>query len=49
MELVWNPILIMTLLVLSIDSIKYVMDLLAGVLNVLNDVVSLVSFGLNMS
>ena len=41
--------LIMTLLVLSISSIQYVIDLLANVLNVLNEVVSPVSFGLDMS
>jgi hypothetical protein len=41
--------LIMTLLVLSIGSVQYVMDLLVDVLNVLNEVVSPVSFGLDMS
>ncbi len=41
--------LIMTLLVLSIGSIQYVMDLLADVMNVLNEADSSVSFGLDMS
>ena len=41
--------LIMSLLVLSIGFVQYVMDLLVDVLNVLNEVVSLVSFRLDMS
>jgi hypothetical protein len=41
--------LIMTLLVLSIGFVQYVMDLLVDVLNVLNEVVSPVSFRLDMS
>ena len=49
MELVWQPMLIMSLLVLSIDSVQYVMDLLANVMNVLNEVVFLFKFELDMS
>ena len=41
--------LIMTLLVLSIGSIQYVMDLLADVLNALNEAIIPISFGLDMS
>ena len=41
--------LIMMLIVLSIGSVQYVMDLLVDVLNALNDVVSLISFRLYMS
>ena len=40
--------LIMPLLVLSIDSFQYVMNLLVNVLNVLNEVVHLRSFRLDM-
>ena len=41
--------LIMSLLVLSIGSVQYVMDLLADVINVLNEVVLLVIFRIDMS
>jgi len=41
--------LIMTLLVLSIGFVQYIMDLLADVLNALNEVVGPFSFGLNVS
>ena len=41
--------LIMALLVLSVASTQYIMDLLVDVLNALNEVVSPVSFGLDMS
>jgi hypothetical protein len=41
--------LIMSLLVLSIGFVQYVMDLLVDVLNVLNEVIFLVGFGLDMS
>jgi len=41
--------LIMILLVLSIGFVQYVMDLLVDVLNVLNEAISLVNFGLEMS
>ena len=41
--------LIMALFVLRIGSFKYIMDLLMDVLNALNEVVSLVRFGLDMS
>jgi len=44
-----HSMLIMALLVLSIGSIQYIMDLLANVLNVLNEVVSSFSFGLNVN
>ena len=40
--------LIMSLLVLSIGSMQYVMNLLVDVLNVLNEFVHLVSFKLDM-
>lgn len=49
LELVWHLMLIMTLLVLSMGSIQYVMDLLADVLNVLNEVIISVRFELDMS
>lgn len=49
LELVWHPTLIMSLLVLSIGSVQYVMDLLVDVLNVLNEVFIPVSFGLDKS
>ena len=49
MKLVWHSMLIMTLLVLSIGFFQYVMDLLADVLNALNEVVRLVNFVLDMS
>jgi hypothetical protein len=48
MEVVWHPMLIMSLLVLSIGSVQDVMNLLADVLNVLNEVVFLVSLRLDM-
>ena len=41
--------LIMMLLILSIDSVQYVMALLEDVLNMLNEVISPVNFILNMS
>ena len=41
--------LIMSLLVLSIGFFQYVMNLLADVLNVLNEAICFVSFRLNMS
>ena len=41
--------LIMSLLVLSIGSVQYVMNLLEDVLNVLDEVVFFVSFRLDMS
>jgi hypothetical protein len=49
LEVVWHPMLIMSLLVLSIGSVQYVMNLLANVLNVLNEVVCLILFRLDMS
>lgn len=41
--------LIMTLIVLSISSVQYVIDLMEDVSNVLNEVVSPVNFRLDMS
>ena len=41
--------MIMALLVLSIGFVQYIRDLLANVLNVLNEVICLVDFGLDMS
>ena len=41
--------LIMALLVLSISSIQYVMNLLADLLNVLDEAIFFVSFQLDMS
>lgn len=49
LELVWHSMMIMALLVLSIGSFQYIMDLLADVLNALNEVVSPFSFGLHVS
>jgi hypothetical protein len=49
LELVWHPMLIMSLLVLSIGSVQDVMNLLADVLNVLNEVVFLICLRLDMS
>ena len=48
LEVVWHPMLIMSLLVLSIGSVQDVMNLLPDVLNVLNEVVFLVSLRLDM-
>ena len=49
MEVVWHLVLIMALLVLSISSVQYVMNLLAYVLNVLNEAICFVNFRLDMS
>ena len=49
LEVVWYPMLIMSLLILSIGSIQYVMTLLADVLNVLDEIVHFVIFRLDMS
>ena len=49
LELVRHTMLIMALLILSIGSVQYIMDLLADVLNALNEVVGLVGFELDMS
>ena len=49
LEVVWHPMLIMLLLVLSISSVQYVMNLLVDVFNVLDEVVCFVSFRLDMS
>jgi hypothetical protein len=48
LEVVWQSMLIMSLLVLSIGSVQYVMNLLADVLNVLNEVVCLIHLRLDM-
>ena len=49
MEVVWHPVLIMALLVLGIGSIQYIMNLLADVLNVLDEATCFVNFRLDMS
>lgn len=49
LEFMRHSMLIMALLVLSIGSVQYIMDLLVDVLNVLNEVVSPFSFGLHVS
>ena len=49
LEVVWHPMLIMSLLVLSIGSVQDVMNLLADVLNALNEVVSPISFILDIN
>jgi hypothetical protein len=49
LEVVWHPMLIMSLLVLSIGSVQDVMNLLVDVLNVLNEVVCLICLRLDMS
>ena len=48
LEVVWHPMFIMSLLILSIASVKDVMNLLVDVLNVLNEAIFLVSLRLNM-
>lgn len=40
---------IMTMLILKIDYVQYVMDLLEGVLNAVDEVVSMINFKLDMS
>jgi hypothetical protein len=49
LEVVWHLMLIMSLLVLSIGFVQDVMNLLADVLNVLNEVVCLIRLRLDMS
>ena len=48
LKLVWHPMLIMSFLVLSIGFVQYYMDLLADVLDSVNEVVSPVGFRLDM-
>jgi hypothetical protein len=48
LEFVWHPMLIMSLLVLSIGSVQDVMNLLANVLNVLNEVIFFICLRLDM-
>jgi hypothetical protein len=48
LEVVWHSMLIMSLLVLTIGSFQDVMNLLADVLNVLNEFVFLVNLRLDM-
>ena len=48
LEVVWHPVLIMSLLVLSIGSVQDVMNLLADVLNVLNEFFCLIRLRLDM-
>ena len=49
MEVVWHPMLIMALLLLSIGSVQYVMNLLADVLNALDEAICFHNFILDMS
>jgi hypothetical protein len=49
LQVVWHPMLIMSLLVLSIGSVQDVMNLLVDVLNVRNEVVCLIHLRLDMS
>ena len=49
LEVVWHPVLIMALLVLGIGSVQYIMNLLADVLNVLDEATCFVNFRLDMS
>ena len=49
LELMQHLMLIMALLVLSIGSIQYIVDMLVDVFNVLNEVVSPIGFELDMS
>ena len=49
LEVVWQLMLIMPLLILSIGSIKYVKNHLVGVLNLLNKFFLIGSFRLDMS
>jgi hypothetical protein len=48
LKLVWHPVLIMALLVLSIDFLQNLIDLLANVLNLLNESGGFFSLRLNM-
>ena len=48
-KLVWHPMLIMLVLVLSIGFVQYVMNLLVDFLNALNEAFRFVSFRLDMS
>lgn len=49
LELLWHSMLIMALPILSIGFVQYIMDLLADVLNALNEVVSHADFRLHAS
>ena len=49
LEVVWHSVLIMVLLVLGIGSIQYIMNLLADVLNALDEATGFVNFRLDMS
>ena len=49
LEVVWHSVLIMALLVLSIGSIQYVMNLFSDVLNALDEAICFVNFILDMS
>jgi hypothetical protein len=48
LKLVWNPVLIVLLLVLSIGFLQNIMDLLADVLNPLNKLDGFIGLRLNM-
>ena len=45
----WHPVLIMVLLVLRIGSVQYITNLLADVLNGLDEATCFVNFRLDMS
>ena len=49
LEVVWHLMSIISLLVLSIGSVQYVMNLLADVLNALDEAICFVNFRLDMS
>ena len=49
LKLMWHPMLIMALLVLSIGFVQYVMNLLADVLNARDEAIFFVNFRLDMS
>ena len=46
--MVWHPVLIMALLVLRIGSVQYIMNLLADVLNALDEATCFVNFRLDV-
>ena len=49
LEILWHPMLIMALLLISIGSVQYFMNLLADVLNALDEATCFVNFRLDMS
>ena len=48
LELVWNPMLVMSMLVFSIGLLQNVMDLLANVMDLFNKSSGLINLGLSM-